>query len=294
MHAETLDWMTRIKQTIRDDAFRLAFQPIVTLEDTSVHHYEALSRLPTSVKSSPFRFITMAEQLGHIAEFDLAVLRRVTSLVHDGHAGSAPVAVNVSGRSLTTPDFADRFLDCLDSYQDPGASLLVEVTESCKITDLAVASRALAAIRALGVKVCLDDFGVGAAAFEYLRAIAVDFVKIDGSFVREIGNPGFDRAFVQSIATLCDTLGIKTIGEQIEDEPIAEGLKSLGITHGQGFLFGAPGAEVGWAGARGEPVARQEAELPPRQTRALIERAFSPSKNPKAKAAAPSERGVAS
>ena len=297
MHAETRDWMDRIKQTIRDDAFRLAFQPIVSLEDATVQHYEALSRLPAAVRSSPFRFVTMAEQLGHIAEFDLAVLKRVIALTRDNAQDPVtPVAVNVSGRSLTTPDFADRFLQLVSSYEDPGASLLIEVTESSKITDLAVARRTLAAIRALGAPVCLDDFGAGAPAFEYLREIEVDFLKIDGSFVQEIGGAGFDQAFVQSIATLCESLDIRTIAEQVEDQETANRLRGIGITHGQGFLYGPPGERIGWAGARGEPVSPPDPDPPPpHRPRALIERAFKASqKNTAQRSPAIPGQGVAS
>jgi hypothetical protein len=137
MHSETVGWAQRIKRTVRDNAFSLAYQPIVSLTDGAIHHYEALTRLPGSDGGSPFKFVTMAEELGHIAEFDLAVLRRVLALQRaTGVDSAAPIAVNLSGRSLTTPGFPEALIGAV---QDAGVlrkHLLFEVTESSRITDL--------------------------------------------------------------------------------------------------------------------------------------------------------------
>lgn len=249
MHSETVDWAQRIKRTVRDNAFSLAYQPIVSLTDGAIHHYEALTRLPGSDGGSPFKFVTMAEELGHIAEFDLAVLRRVLALQRaTGVDSAAPIAVNLSGRSLTTPGFPEALIGAV---QDAGVlrkHLLFEVTESSRITDLQAANRTLAVLRKQDVPICLDDFGVGAAAFEYLRTLDVDFVKIDGSFVRNMARSGFGRAFVRSISALCRELGIKTIGEMVEDEKTATLLRAAGVDMAQGFHFGRPSKQMQWLG----------------------------------------------
>ena len=112
--------------------------------------------------------------------------------------------------------------------------------------DLQSANETLKIFRGLGVSVCLDDFGVGAAAFEYLRSLHVDFVKIDGSFVREASHSKFSGAFIKSIAALCKELGIETIAEFVEDDAAARLMRAAGVDHGQGWHFGKPSPELPW------------------------------------------------
>ena len=104
----------------------------------------------------------------------------------------------------------------------------------------------LALFHQLGVQTCLDDFGVAAAAFEYLRCMQVDFVKIDGSFVREAAHSKFSGAFVKSISALCRELGIQTIAEMVEDDAAARLMRGAGVDHGQGLHFGKPNRELPW------------------------------------------------
>ena len=249
MLSETMVWQQRIKRTIADDAFTLVYQPIVDLTDGAAHHYEALTRLNDDPNASPYKFITMAEQLGKIAEFDGAVMARAFKILRAaGTARAAPIAVNISGRSLSTPEFVKSLTGMLKLNSDLTAFILFEVTESSKIIDLPSANKALKTFRKLGVQVCLDDFGVGAVAFEYLRAMRVDFVKIDGSFVREAAHSKFSGAFIKSICALCRELGIQTIAEMIEDDAAARLMRAAGVDHGQGWHFGKPNAELPWDG----------------------------------------------
>lgn len=241
MLAETLQWAGRIRRTLAERGFEMAFQPIVKLDNRSLHHYEALLRLPVEPGVTPYKFVTMAEQLGSIAELDLAVTEEVVALIRAEPRITEPVAINVSGRSLVTPGFIDALIGLIRRNADVANRLLFEVTESAKITDFAGVNRALQALRRFQVRVCLDDFGSGSAAFEYLRSLQVDILKIDGSFVRNVAASPFNRAFVRSIASLCDTLGISTIAEMVEDEATASLIQHAGVTHGQGYHFGKPG-----------------------------------------------------
>jgi EAL domain-containing protein (putative c-di-GMP-specific phosphodiesterase class I) len=255
MLSETMVWMQRIKRTINRNSFSLAYQPIVALADNQVHHYEALLRLPGETVS-PYKFVTLAEQLGSIADLDLAVLRRVTGLLENvGIERCKPLAINVSGRSLGTPGFVDALMEAVQRDERLCRMLLIEVTESSKITDLQSANEALRRVREVGVRICLDDFGVGAAAFEYLRALEVDFVKIDGSFVRDMPNSPFGRAFVKSIAALCNELEIATVAEFVENAAIAAALRDSGVTFAQGYYYGRPSEEMGWAETSAAPAA---------------------------------------
>jgi EAL domain-containing protein (putative c-di-GMP-specific phosphodiesterase class I)/GGDEF domain-containing protein len=247
MLAETVNWQQRIKKTIADDGFFLAYQPIVELESGFAHHFEALTRLKDDPQGSPFKFITMAEQLGLVADYDWAVMQRVFKVLRQADVKDpVPIAVNISGRSLATPKFVEDVIALIKRNPDLKDYVLFEVTESSKIPDLQAANRSLRRFRELGIPVCLDDFGVGAAAFEYLRCLQVDYVKIDGSFVRDAAHSKFSGGFVKSIAALCKDLGIQTIAEMVEDNAAVRLMRASGVDHGQGWHFGKPGAELPW------------------------------------------------
>ncbi len=245
MLAETMSWQQRIKKTIAEDGFVLVYQPIVELASGEAHHFEALTRLKDDPQASPFKFVTMAEQLDLIADYDWAVMQRAFQIQRDaGPADAVPIAVNVSGRSLASEKFVSDVTSLVKLNSDLCEYILFEVTESSKISDLQSANKSLKQFRELGIHVCLDDFGVGAAAFEYLRCLKVDFVKIDGSFVREAAHSKFSGGFIKSIAALCTDLGIETIAEFVEDDASARLLLASGVDHGQGWHFGKPDGKV--------------------------------------------------
>jgi PAS domain S-box-containing protein len=240
MLQETLEWTARIRRTIGERLFMLAFQPIVTITRRKIHHFEALLRLPAEPGITPYKFVTMAEQLGSIADLDLTVASQVIELLRGKAEWPEAIAVNVSGRSLVTAGFVDALTDLIRRNADIAPRLLVEVTESSKIPDLKGVNQALQELKKYNVRVCLDDFGAGAAAFEYLRSLQVDILKIDGSFIKNAAAAPFDRAFIRSIASLCEGLGITTIAEMVEDEETASVVRACGIPLGQGYLFGRP------------------------------------------------------
>lgn len=245
MLSETIAWQQRIKRVIAEDAFTLVYQPIINLADGQAHHFEVLTRLNDDPKGSPYKFITMAEQLGKIADFDWAIMERAFKILREvGPANAIPIAVNISGRSLSTPEFVRSVTSIIQLNSDLKDFILFEVTESSKIVDLQSADETLKVFCGLGVPVCLDDFGVGAAAFEYLRCMQVDFVKIDGSFVREASHSKFSSAFVKSISALCKELGIQTIAEMVEDDSAARLMQTAGVDHDQGWHFGKPIPEL--------------------------------------------------
>jgi EAL domain-containing protein (putative c-di-GMP-specific phosphodiesterase class I) len=181
------------------------------------------------------------------------VTERVIGVMRAARTGSDSIAVNVSGRSLVTPGFVDALIGQIRRNADLAHRLLFEVTESAKISDLDTVDRALRAIRSYDVRVCLDDFGSGAAAFDYLRSLSVDILKIDGSFIRGAAAATFNRAFIRSVASLCEALGIVTIAEMVEDEAIAQLVRDAGITHGQGHLFGEPSTLRSFAATQQSP-----------------------------------------
>ena len=238
-----VDTVARIglfRQTITGNRFEIAFQPVVALESRAVHHYEALVRFAD--QRSPFETITFAENVGLIADFDLAMVRKVLGQLALAQASgnSMVVAVNISGRSLESEEFLNQLLKVLQHHPSLEGRCLFEVTESAEIRDLSAASHAIGSLRLAGYPICLDDFGAGASTFHYLRALPIDYVKIDGGYIRDVLQSDRDRPFLKAMVQLCRDLSISAIGEMVEDEPTAEFLAGMGVEYAQGYLFGKP------------------------------------------------------
>ncbi len=241
-----------MRSAIAARRFRLQFQPIVALDGRAVHHYEALLRpfkSPDDPGTTTQDFILFAEMVGLSEELDLAVLAEALASLRA--APTASVAVNISGFSMQSREFRTRVADLLAEYDDlqppPGAPhrLLVELTETAEIDNMTQAAGTIAALRGLDIAVCLDDFGAGGAAFRYLREFGVDYVKIDGLYVRAATRGARERGFVASMVELANTVGAQVIAEMIETEEEARLMRELGVQFGQGWLFGRPGTLPG-------------------------------------------------
>lgn len=229
---------------IESRKFDIAFQPVVSLDTGAFHHLEALLRLPSG--QSPAQIVRLAETNGFIAELDLAITKetvsRLLGVAEKGRPTS--VAVNLSGRSLGTPGFAARLNEVLSVRRTLSRLVILEITDSGSIADLAAANVFVQTMRSAGFKVTLDDFGARGAAFEQLRQIEVDYVKIDGSFIREARKSDRGKAFVVAMSGLCRALGVTAIAEQVEDPATIDFLRECGVGYGQGFLFGRPMADA--------------------------------------------------
>jgi len=238
---ETRRHIAQLRGIIKERRFKLAFQPIVELATRRVSHFEALVRFDMR-GGSPYELITFAEETGMIDEFDAVIMGSVMRRLARSNAEQdmPAIAVNVSARSLGTASFMATLLRHLEHHSDLAGRLLIEVTESAKLDELATLSSALDAIRARGFHICLDDFGAGASGFQYLRDLNVDIVKIDGTYIRDAQTNPRSRAFLHAMVTLCRDLGIMTVGEWVESDAQADLLDQLGVDYGQGFLFGRP------------------------------------------------------
>jgi EAL domain-containing protein (putative c-di-GMP-specific phosphodiesterase class I) len=236
-----------MRAALRERRFRLVYQPVVRLHERDIHHYEALLR-PIPTPNVPMRntqeFVTFAEAVGLSEELDWAVLE--TAIEALNASASARVAVNMSGLSMQNAAYRKRLLDRLAQLRSQdgklaASRLLIELTETAEIADLHAAASSMEQLRSVGVPVCLDDFGAGAAVFRYLRAFGVDFVKLDGEYVRAACRNKRDRALVASMIEIAHNAGAAVVAEMIETEAEAALMKELGATFGQGWLFGRPG-----------------------------------------------------
>jgi EAL domain-containing protein (putative c-di-GMP-specific phosphodiesterase class I) len=229
------------REAIQQRRFNLHFQPVVTLRDRQVHHYEALLRpisTPQLAVGGVQEFVLFAEAAGLSEELDWAVLDHAASM-SEATQGVA-IAVNISGLSMQSSAFRARMLERLAQATKLGANLLIELTETADIDDFGSASESMAGLRAAGIPVCLDDFGAGSATFRYLREFRVDYVKLDGGYVRGALTNAREHGFLLSMVELANFMGAKTVAETIETEAQARLMREIGVEFGQGYLFGKP------------------------------------------------------
>ena len=245
---DTAHRMAGLRRIIAEDRFTIAFQPIVEVRTRRINHFEALARFDQEhAIDSPYDMIVFAEATGLICDFDLAMSRKVIAWMSgDGPGANRPhrIAINLSGRSLGNVSFVAALHKLLDANGQVRSRLIFEITESARIPDLGLANKFIQSLRSAGHKVCLDDFGAGAAAFQYLRALEVDVVKIDGQYLRGAIEGGKSRAFLKAMAGLCRELRIEMIAEMVEDRRYLPLIEECGIRYGQGYLFGKPEADV--------------------------------------------------
>ena len=238
--ADTMSKAGAFKGVVEARKFKLAFQPVVSLTDGSIHHHEVLARFAEG--ESPFGMIRLAEELDLIERFDMVMVETVIERLSKPDATGLQLAVNISGQSIMSATFVEALTRLLKTNGNCKKRLLFEVTESAALTDLPLADRHIQALRQAGFPVCLDDFGAGAASYPYLRMLTVDAVKIDGQYIRELGRSGRDADLVRHLVALCRSLNIKTTAEMIETEAALGQLKAIGVDYGQGWIFGKPTA----------------------------------------------------
>jgi EAL domain-containing protein (putative c-di-GMP-specific phosphodiesterase class I) len=238
---KTAQEAVKLKSALASRSWSLVYQPVVTLQDESLHHFEALARFEPGVSPAPS--ICLAEELGLIADLDLAVARKVAEVLSK-QKPSIEVAVNISAASLMQPSFQRALAAVTEHDTRLRPRLLLELTETQKLTDLGAADKAIQSLRRLGHSVCLDDFGAGAASLDYLRQLQVDFIKFDGRYIRSLTADSRDEVIIKHMVSLCRELRIETIAEMIETPATARVCLGIGVGLGQGWSFAKPSAEL--------------------------------------------------
>lgn len=238
----TVRQMNDVRNTVVGGDFDLMFQPIVDLWTNVVHHFECLVRFKGEDNKSPYETVSFAEDTGLVGMLDMALLERAIGFMRSSVANndSLKFAVNLSGYSLSDPTVVRRLREILTTTKDLRKRLVFEMTESAQVRDLKAVNDVIQSIGQQGHEVCLDDFGAGHAAFHYLRALKVDNVKIDGSYIKDAMRNNEDVSFIKAIVGLCTELGVTTTAEYVEDVETANLLKLLKVRFGQGWYFGKP------------------------------------------------------
>lgn len=244
-----LSWREKISKALTEDRFEPWFQPILDLETGTVHHYEVLARMRDEEGKVvlPGAFIDIAERFGLIGEIDRAItekaIRFQAKTMKEGKRFT--FGMNLSGKNLGDESLLE-FLEkkIAEAGADPSA-LLFEITETAAIGDLGRALKFIKALKALGCSFALDDFGVGFTSFSYLKEMNVDYIKIDGSFIKKLLESPNDQVFVRAISDVARGLGIKSIAEFVEMPETLRILRIFGVDYAQGYLIGKPHPDIG-------------------------------------------------
>ncbi len=243
-----IGWVQRLNQAARDNRFVLYCQAVLPLARRKKRpsHYEIALRLTDENGHlvTPPAFMPAAERYHLMPMIDRWVVRetleRLRTLNWEALPNLGCFNINLSGQSLYDPEFLPFVLDQIRESAVPATHLCFEITETAAVSNLASAMRLISTLKGAGCRFALDDFGSGLSSFAYLKNMRVDYLKIDGVFIRNLPDDTSDVAMVNSINQVAHTMGIETIAEYVESDAIRESLASLGIDYGQGYALAVP------------------------------------------------------
>ncbi len=245
-HGE-MEWVTRIYRALEENQLLLFAQtinPLVNLSEKRLH-YELLIRMRDDDGNiiPPGAFLPAAERYNLIAMLDRWVINNSFCLLMEHHAFLSNIglcSINLSGQSLTENGFLDFIINKFDETGMNPEKICFEITETAAIANLSMASNFITTLRSIGCSFALDDFGSGLSSFGYLKNLPVDYLKIDGMFVKDIVKNPIDRAMVKSINEIGQVMGMKTIAEFVENDETIAMLDEIGVDYVQGYAFGRP------------------------------------------------------
>jgi len=246
--AKALEWLVKVNESIQNREVHLRYQPIVTVSGPQageVHHSEILlSVLGDDGKPvSPQDFVLAAERFHRMPALDRLIVQETfawASAHPDLIEKTGSLAINLSGRSLNEPDFLGFLMNLIQNTGVPVEHISFEVTETAGVNSMSQASAFIETVKAAGCSFSLDDFGSGMSSYGYLKHLPVDFLKIDGAFVRAMDKNPEDFAIVKSITEIAHFMGKKVIAECVENEQILTLLGEIGVDYAQGYHVGRP------------------------------------------------------
>jgi len=244
-----MQWLPRIREAIINNEFELALQSVESLSDDIRPWiiYEFLLRWPQDDGSliSPGMFIPTAERYDLMRELDGWVIENAFAAIVQlktelKHPADQMYTINLSGQSVCDSELAEFIIGMLRRFEVDPKTICFEVTETVAIANFSIAIEFINRLRELGCRFALDDFGSGLSSFGYLKRLPLDFLKIDGLFVRDMLDDPVDLAMVRTINDVAKVLKLQTIAEWVEDEATLDELKSIGIDYAQGFHISRP------------------------------------------------------
>jgi diguanylate cyclase (GGDEF)-like protein/PAS domain S-box-containing protein len=245
-----MEWASRLRQALIDERFVLHFQELTALKDGADAgvHVELLLRLrdEDGAMVPPGAFIPAAERFGLMPQLDRWVVETALANFDRLHPSGAPAlcAINLSALSVEDEGFAQFVLERLARYGVPAASVCFEITETAAVASMVRVVSLMHALRAEGCKFALDDFGAGMASFAYLKNLPVDYVKIDGSFIRNIDSDPISQSIVRAVTDIGHQLGLGVVAEWVDDAKAVAMLRTAGLDYAQGYFLHKPEAAV--------------------------------------------------
>ena len=241
---EQLRWKHIVEQAMEEDMLVLFYQPILDIKKKKISHYECLLRLEQEDGTvlMPGEFIGHAEETGIIDQLDRAVLRLAINqhLAFQKIGCDVRLAINLSGYSMNNMEILPYIEELLSQPGVRPELIIFEITETSAVSNFLSAKTLITQLNALGCHFALDDFGVGFSSFYYLRSLPVDYVKIDGSFVRQMDVNEEDRIFVKVLTEISQAFGKKIIAEFVENIEILSLLEQQGVDYAQGYYISKP------------------------------------------------------
>ena len=233
-------------QAIKENRIRLAYQPVIDSHTGEVAHYEALLRLfgDDGRISSAGALIPIAERMGFISGIDQLVLAKVLEELRQDP--DVRLAVNISNLTTLDSGWINALTQAVDGNPEVAARLTIEITETAMQGDLKHSARFCAEVQSLGCLIALDDFGSGYTSFRQLQTLPIDYVKIDGAFIRDLRDNADSRLFVKTMLDFIRGFGLKSVAEFVETGEIAKMLMELGVDYLQGYYFGKPSNTRPW------------------------------------------------
>jgi diguanylate cyclase (GGDEF)-like protein len=247
-HRGEMQWVTRIQRALEEHRLRLSWQEIRRTDGVpeSRRHVELLLRMLDDDGSEilPMAFIPAAERYSIMPALDRWVIEETLRVCEQYLVAEREMhclfAINLSGASLKDPEFRSMLLACLHDNPVLGPHLCFEITETAAIGNLSVVNDFIDAMRGFGCSFALDDFGSGLSSFTYLKNLKVDYLKIDGAFVRDITSNPIDRSMVEAIHRIGHQMGLKTVAEYVESEQTLALLRQIGVDYVQGNSVHSP------------------------------------------------------
>ncbi|MCM0018839.1 MAG: EAL domain-containing protein [Tagaea sp.] len=246
LHQRLVSVSSDVQAALKDERLVFAFQPVVDAIDHTVKHYEALLRLQRmdGTIAPAGSFIPIVEQTGLMRLLDRRVLEMAIGELTRWN--DIVLAINISGLTAGDPSWLRALSGFVKGRPDLAQRLIVEITETVAIRDIDETAKFVAAVRDLGARVALDDFGAGYTSFRNLKALAIDSVKIDGSFVRGLADNVDNQLFIKTLLGLAEGFGLETVAECVENPLEAQHLARRGVKLLQGNMFGLPRIDRPW------------------------------------------------
>ena len=241
-HTNETNWLNRINNALDNNEFILYFQKIASLKISNHEHYEVLVRMLDKDGSTipPNSFIPAAERFDIMSSVDRWVIGNTLSIMQNKQYHDIYFSINLSGQSLSDLKFMQDCLHLIRSSKINPNRLCFEITETAMIENLSNAIRSVSTLRGLGCKIALDDFGSGLSSFAYLKNLPVDYLKIDGSLIKDIESDSVNITMVKSIVNIGQSMGLETIAEYVENDAIINILRDLDIDFVQGYGVAQP------------------------------------------------------